>query len=180
METYPITIGKFTRHVPLIEPLPGTRIPLVELLGDVEFVNAAADALLAHVPAETEILLTSETSPIVLAHALAERLGKPYIVVRKKRRPYMEDPIIQEVESLTLGVGEVLWLDRRMAEKLMGQNTVLVSDVVSSGGTMLALERVAERAGAKVVARLAAFRQGSGPTKVPVTTLGDLPILQTT
>lgn len=48
METYPITIGKFTRHVPLIEPLPGTRIPLVELLGDVEFVNAAADALLAH------------------------------------------------------------------------------------------------------------------------------------
>jgi adenine phosphoribosyltransferase len=27
METYPITIGGVTRHVPLIEPLPGRRIP---------------------------------------------------------------------------------------------------------------------------------------------------------
>lgn len=34
METYPITVGGVTRHVPLIEPLPGRRIPLVEFLGD--------------------------------------------------------------------------------------------------------------------------------------------------
>ncbi len=33
METYPITIGGVTRHVPLIEPLPGRRIPLVEFWG---------------------------------------------------------------------------------------------------------------------------------------------------
>lgn len=73
--------------------------------------------------------------------------GKPYVVVRRKRRPYMQDPIIQEVESLTLGVTETLWLDSRMAEKLMGQNVALVFDVVSSGGTMNALEKVAQRPG---------------------------------
>lgn len=178
MDTYPITIGKITRHAPLIEPLPGVRIPLVEIMGDVELVNAAAEALMPKVPAETEVLLTMETSPIVLAHVLAAKLNKPYIVVRRRRRPYMENPIIQEVESLTLGVGETLWLDRRMAEKLLNQKVALVSDVVSSGGTMAALERVAVRAGAKVVARLTAFRQGM--PRIDVTYVSDLPILQAT
>jgi adenine phosphoribosyltransferase len=177
METYPITIGKITRHVPVVETLPGVHIPLVELMGDVELVQAAAEALVKHLPASTDALLTLETSPIVLAHAMSAIVGKPYIVVRRKRRPYMTDPIIQEVESLTLGVTETLWLDSRMAEKLLGQNVALVFDVVSSGGTMMALEKVAKRAGAKVIARLAAFHQGN--SKLPITFLSEIPILQT-
>lgn len=176
MDTYPITVGRVTRHVPLVETLPGVKIPLIELMGDVELVNAAAEALLKHLPPETDCLLTMETSPIVLAHAMSEMSGKPYVVVRRRRRPYMQDPIIQEVQSLTLGVSETLWLDSRMAEKLMGQNVSLVVDVVSSGGTIAALEKVAIRAGAKVVARLAAFHQGTN--KLPVTFLSEIPILQ--
>jgi len=177
METYPITIGKITRHVPVVETLPGVHIPLVEIMGDVDLVQAAAEGLLKHLPPETDALLTLETSPIVLAHSISALCGKPYVVVRRKRRPYMEDPIIQEVESLTLGVSETLWLDSRMAEKLMGQNVALVFDVVSSGGTMMALEKVAKKAGANVVARLAAFHQGN--SKLPVTFLSEIPILQT-
>ncbi|GEM87024.1 adenine phosphoribosyltransferase [Meiothermus granaticius] len=176
METYPITVGKITRHVPVVETLPGVHIPLVELMGDVELVQAAAEALVKHLPAETDILLTLETSPIVLAHVMSALSGKPYIVVRRKRRPYMQNPIIQEVESLTLGVSETLWLDSRQAERLLGQKVALVFDVVSSGGTMMALEKVATRAGATVVARLAAFHQGS--SKLPITSLAEIPILQ--
>jgi len=143
----------------------------------VDLVQAAAEGLLKHLPPETDALLTLETSPIVLAHSISALCGKPYVVVRRKRRPYMQDPIIQEVESLTLGVSETLWLDSRMAEKLMGQNVALVFDVVSSGGTMMALEKVAKKAGANVVARLAAFHQGN--SKLPVTFLSEIPILQT-
>ena len=176
METYPITIGKITRHVPVVETLPGVHIPLVEIMGDVDLVQAAAEGLLKHLPPETDALLTLETSPIVLAHSISALCGKPYVVVRRKRRPYMQDPIIQEVESLTLGVSETLWLDSRMAEKLMGQNVALVFDVVSSGGTMNALEKVAKKAGANVVARLAAFHQGN--SKLPITFLSEIPILQ--
>lgn len=105
METYPITVGGVTRHVPSLRPLPGRRIPLVEFLGDPEFTRAAAEALRPLVPKEAEILFTTETSPIPLTHVLAEALGLPYVVARRRRRPYMEDPIIQEVQTLTLGVG---------------------------------------------------------------------------
>ncbi|MGC8875503.1 adenine phosphoribosyltransferase [Thermus sp.] len=175
METYPIAIGGITRHVPLIEPLPGRRIPLVEFLGDPELTRAAALALKPLVPSDTEILFTTETSPIPLTHVLAEALGLPYVVARRRRRPYMEDPIIQEVQTLTLGVGEVLWLDRRFAEKLLNQKVTLVSDVVASGETMKAMERMVVRAGGHVVGRIAAFRQGN--PSLEVATVAELPVL---
>ncbi|WP_117237458.1 type I phosphoribosyltransferase [Thermus sediminis] len=175
METYPVSIGGVTRHVPLIEPLPGRRIPLVEFLGDPELVRAAAQALSPLVPRETELLFTTETSPIPLTHVLAEEMGLPYVVARRRRRPYMEDPIIQEVETLTLGVGEVLWLDRRFAEKLLNQRVTLVSDVVSSGETMKAMARMVLRTGGQVVACIAAFRQGN--PSLEVATVAELPVL---
>jgi len=175
METYPITIGGVTRHVPLIEPLPGRRIPLVEFLGDPELVRAAAEALKPLVPKDTEVLFTTGTSPIPLTHVLAEEMDLPYVVARRRRRPYMEDPIIQEVETLTLGVGEVLWLDRRFAEKLLNQKVTLISDVVSSGETMKAMEKVVLRAGGHVVARIAVFRQGT--PGLEVLTVAELPVL---
>ncbi len=175
METYPLTLGGVTRHVPLIEPLPGRRIPLVEFLGDPELVRAAAMALKPLVPQDTDILFTTETSPIPLTHVLAEELGLPYVVARRRRRPYMEDPLIQEVPSLTLGATEVLWLDRRFAERLINQRVALVSDVVATGETMRAMERMVRRAGGRVAARLAAFRQGEGLEGV--LTLGELPVL---
>jgi adenine phosphoribosyltransferase len=87
----------------------------------------------------------------------------------------MEDPIIQEVETLTLGVGEVLWLDRRFAEKLLNQKVALISDVVSSGETMKAMEKVVLRAGGHVVARIAVFRQGA--PGLEVLTVAELPVL---
>ncbi len=87
----------------------------------------------------------------------------------------MEDPIIQEVQTLTLGVGEVLWLDRRFAEKLLNQKVTLVSDVVSSGETMKAMEKMVVRAGGQVVGRIAAFRQGN--PSLEVATVAELPVL---
>ncbi len=175
METYPIQVGSVTRRVPLHEPFPGVRIPLVDFLGDVEFVRAVAQELLPKLPEEAEILMTAETSSIPLTHEMAAARGMNYIVARKRRRPYMVDPIIQEVESLTLGAGEVLWLDRRHAERLLNKNVVLVMDVVASGGTMKALERMVSRAGGKVVGRMAGFHQGD--LKLDIVTVAELPQL---
>ncbi|WP_457638137.1 adenine phosphoribosyltransferase [Oceanithermus sp.] len=175
METYPIQIGSVTRRVPLHEPFPGVRIPLVDFLGDVEFVRAVAEELLPKLPADADLLVTAETSSIPLAHELASARGLDYIVARKRRRPYMVDPIIQEVESLTLGTVEVLWLDRRYAERMLNKNIVLVMDVVASGGTMKALERMVHRAGGRVIARMAGFHQGE--SDLEITTVAELPQL---
>jgi len=175
METYPIQIGSVTRRVPLHEPFPGVRIPLVDFLGDVEFVRAVAQELLPKLPEDADLLVTAETSSIPLTHELASARELDYIVARKRRRPYMVDPIIQEVESLTLGAVEVLWLDRRYAERLLNKNVVLVMDVVASGGTMKALEKMVNRAGGRVIGRMAGFHQGE--PELDITTVAELPQL---
>ena len=108
----------------------------------------------------SEVIFTCETSSIVLAHALSELTGLPYEVARKRRRPYMDAPLIQEVNAMTLGVGETLWLASSHAKRLAGKRVVVILDVVSSGGTIAALERLVIRAGGSVTGRLAVFSQG--------------------
>jgi len=108
LETYPITVGNVTRHVPLVETLPGMRIPLVEFLGDPELVEEAARLLKERVPEEAELLFSLECSPVPLVHRLAQMTELPYVIARKRRRAYMEDPLIQEVPSLTRAGGAVV------------------------------------------------------------------------
>jgi len=177
LETYPITVGNVTRHVPLVETLPGMRIPLIEFLGDTELVEEAARLLAERVPEEGDFLFSIECSPAPLVHRIAQMTGLPYTVARKRRRAYMEDPLIQEVPSLTLGASETLWLDRRWAERMINQRVVLVMDVVSSGGTMKALDRLVQRAGGTVVKRLAVFQQGKREFDGEVEHLYEIPIL---
>ena len=160
-ETFALEIGTVRRDVAVVRPTPNTRFPLIELLGDAELTRACALELQKIVPTHADAIFTCETSSIVLAHALSELTGLPYEVARKRRRPYMDAPLIQEVNSMTLGVGETLWLASSHAKRLVGKRVVVVLDVVSSGGTIAALERLVVRAGGNVVARLAVFSQGA-------------------
>jgi adenine phosphoribosyltransferase len=79
---------------------------------------------------------------------------------------------------MTMGVGETLWLARSHAQKLRGKQVAVVLDVVSSGGTVGALEKLVVRAGGTVCGRLAVFSQGR--PRIEVVTLQELPIFDLT
>jgi adenine phosphoribosyltransferase len=176
METYSLSIGNLTRNLPIVEPFEGLRYPLVEFLGDVELTQAATEALAWRIPSSVQWLFTVETSSIPVVHLLAAHLKIGYVVVRRRRRAYLEDPIIQPVNSMTLGAKEVFWLDRRLAEKLYGQQVAIVLDVVSTGATMEAMSRMVRKAGGVEAGRFAVFQQG---TPVPgVTAAYDLPVFR--
>ncbi|WP_339095551.1 phosphoribosyltransferase family protein [Deinococcus sp. VB142] len=173
MDNLQITVGDVTRTLPTVRAGNLGRVPLVEFIGDSELTKAAAQAMLPLVPEGTDILLTVVTNALPLAHELSDRSGLPYVVARKKRRTYMQDPLIQDVPSMTLGVGETLWLDGPHAARLAGKRVTIVQDVVASGGTAQALARLTERAGGKVNGYLAAFKQGQ--SELPVQVLQELP-----
>jgi adenine phosphoribosyltransferase len=175
-DTYILRVGNLTRELPLVRPTPTRRLPLVEFLGDTELSRAVAVEIQKLVPEGTEVLFTCETSSIPLLHTLSEITGIPYEVARKRRRPYMDDPLIQDVASMTLGVGETLWLDTRHAAKLNGKRVTVVLDVVSSGGTIQALERLIARAGGTAHGRVAAFSQGEA--KLELRVMQTLPIFE--
>ena len=177
-KTYTVKLGDVTRELPLVRPTPNTRLPLVEFLGDVELTRAAAQEIKQRLPDGTQMLFTCETSSIPLIHVLSEMSALPYEVARKRRRPYMDDPLIQDVASMTMGVGETLWLASSHAARLKGQQVAVVLDVVSSGGTIQALEKLIARAGGTVAGRLAVFTQGK--PKIDVVTVQELPIFDLT
>ncbi|WP_261664434.1 phosphoribosyltransferase family protein [Deinococcus sp. Marseille-Q6407] len=170
-----VTVGSVTRELPTVQVGAVQRVPLVEFLGDSEFTKAAAEALVPLLNPQAEIMLTVVTNALPLVHEISDRSGLPYVVVRKKRRTYMQEPLIQEVPSMSLGVNETLWLDARHAQHLQGKKVLIVQDVVASGGTSAALARLAERAGGQVVGYLAAFHYGGRQRNFEVTTLQELP-----
>jgi adenine phosphoribosyltransferase len=173
-ETFTLSIGNVTREVPLVRLASNRRLPLVEFLGDIELCKAAARELQTLLPKNAEVLFTCETSSIPLVHDLAQLTNLPYEVARKRRRPYMSNPLIQDVASMTLGVGETLWLDSNRAANIKGKRVVIVLDVVASGGTINALEKLVARAGGTVCARVAAFSQGQ--PKLEMLVVHQLPI----
>ncbi|SMB90671.1 phosphoribosyltransferase family protein [Deinococcus hopiensis] len=168
-----ITVGDVTRELPTVRVGNVGRVPLVEFIGDSELTNAAAQAMLPLIPEETEVLLTVVTNALPLTHEISDRSGLPYVVARKKRRTYMQDPLIQDVPSMTLGVAETLWLDGPHAARLKGKQVAIVQDVVATGGTAQALARLVERAGGTVAGYLVAFKQGESP--LPLRYLQELP-----
>lgn len=157
MKPFVITVGDVTRELPTVEVGAMGRVPLIEFIGDVELTRAAAQAMQPLIPAGTEQFLSVVTNSVPLAHEVSDLSGIPYDVVRKKRRTYMKQPLIQDVPSMTLGVAETLWLDGRHAEALKGKNVTVLVDVIASGGTVQALSRLVERAGGTVHGYLAAF-----------------------
>lgn len=168
-----VTVGGVTRELPSVRVGEMGRLPLVEFIGDAEFTNAAAEAMLPLIPEGTQVLLTVVLGAVPLTHELSDRSGLPYVVVRKKRRTYMQQPLIQDVPSMTLGVAETLWLDGPHAARLRGQRVTIVTDVIATGGTAQAMARLVERAGGTVAGYISAFRQGQ--PAVEVRYLQDLP-----
>ena len=87
---------------------------------------------------------------------LSRLLGLPcYIVARKSVKPYMEQPLVDEVNSITTQKTQTLCLDGKDALAIHGKRVALVDDVISTGESLQAIERLVEKAGAEVVARAA-------------------------
>ena len=175
MDNLSITVGDVRRELPTVQVGHAGRVPLIEFIGDSELTNAVAGALLPLIPPGTEVLLTAVTNSLPLAHELSDRSGLPYVAARKKRRSYMQSPLIQDVPSMPLGVAETLWLDGPHAERLKGRQVAIVQDVIASGGTALALARLVERAGGHLTGVLAAFGRAGTTLALPVQVLQTLP-----
>lgn len=183
-QSYELTIAGLRRDLPIVEVAPGVRIAAFVMLGDVELVEACARALAERLQAicgaslrgpDAPALVGPEAKVVPLLHSLAARLGHPrYVVCRKSVKGYMHHPVETDVRSITTAGTQRLVLDGPDAQWLRGRDVILVDDVVSTGGTLQALQALMGQVGARSVARVAALVEGDG---VPgVEALGRLPV----
>lgn len=169
-------IAGVRRELPIVQVGPDVAVALLNLLGDTELTEAAAEELAKRLPEEAETLVTPEVKAVPLAHALSRITGKPYVVARKTEKPYMINPISRQVLSITTGRPQLLVLDGADIPLIRGRKVAIVDDVVSTGSTLAGLRELIESVGGQVVAVLAVFTEGT--PRQDVIALGHLPLFK--
>ena len=175
MKTYTLHVAGLTRELPIIKLSYDLSIASFVILGDTEIVKKTAPMIAKKLP-EVDFIVTAEAKGIPLAYEISKILNlDEYIVARKSVKAYMEEPIEVEVNSITTTNSQKLYLNNQDAKKIKGKRVALVDDVISTGQSLKALERLVEKAGGKVLAKAAILAEGDAKDRKDIIFLEALP-----
>ena len=146
------------------------------ILGDCEIVTKSAPLIEERLP-QVDYIVTAEAKGIPLVHELCRLRNLPYyIVARKSVKPYMSKPLTDEVVSITTQKKQTLCLDGKDALLLKGKRVAIVDDVISTGESLSAIERLVEKAGGEIVAKAAILAEGDAARREDIIFLEELPL----
>ena len=175
MKTYTLHVAGLTRELPIIKLSYDLSIASFVILGDTEIVRKTAPIIAKKLP-EVDLIVTAEAKGIPLAYEISKVLNlNEYVVARKSVKAYMEESIEVEVNSITTTNSQKLYLNNRDAKKIKGKRIALVDDVISTGQSLKALERLVEKAGGKVLAKAAILAEGDAKDRKDIIFLEALP-----
>ena len=175
MKTYTLHVAGLTRELPIIKLSYDLSIASFVILGDTEIVKKTAPMIAKKLP-EVDFVVTAEAKGIPLAYEISKILNlNEYIVARKSIKPSMEAPIEVEVNSITTTNSQKLYLNNQDANKIKGKRVALIDDVISTGQSLKALERLVEKAGANVVVKAAILAEGDAKDRKDIIFLEALP-----
>lgn len=173
--TYTLNVAGLTRELTLCPVDETLDIAAFIMFSDVELTVACAAELLKKC-GEFDVILTAETKGIPLAYEAARQSGKNYVVARKSVKVYMTDPISVKVNSITTAHEQTLYLSQEDIALLKGKRVLILDDVISTGESLTAIEKLAETAGAKVAAKAAVLAEGDAADRDDIIFLEKLPV----
>ena len=175
MKTYTLNVAGLTRELPIIKLSYDLSIASFVILGDTEIVRKTAPIIAKKLP-EVDFIVTAEAKGIPLAYEISRILNlNEYIVARKSIKAYMKEPIEVEVNSITTTDSQKLYLNNQDAKKIKGKKVALIDDVISTGQSLKALERLVEKAGGNVIAKAAILAEGDAKDRKDIIFLEALP-----
>lgn len=174
--SYTLEVAGVTRQLPIIQISDFLAIASFVILGDCELVTQAAPLIEKQLP-QVDYIVTAEAKGIPLVHELCRLRKLPYyIVARKSIKPYMDHPLTDEVVSITTQKAQTLCLDGKDALLIQGKNVAIVDDVISTGESLSAIERLVEKAGGNIVAKAAILAEGEAAQRNDIIFLKELPL----
>lgn len=174
--SYTLEVAGVTRQLPIIQISDSLAIASFVILGDCELVTQAAPLIEKQLP-QVDYIVTAEAKGIPLVHELCRLRKLPYyIVARKSIKPYMDHPLTDEVVSITTQKAQTLCLDGKDALLIQGKNVAIVDDVISTGESLSAIERLVEKAGGNIVAKAAILAEGEAAQRDDIIFLQELPL----
>lgn len=176
MKTYEIDIKGLKRVLPIIAISDELQIASFDILGDTELVTYLAPLLAEKLP-KVDYIVTAEAKGIPLIHEISKILSMDqYIVARKSVKPYMQNPLIKTVTSITTQKKQTLCLDGVDADTIKGKNVAIIDDVISTGESIRGLEELLKEAGANIIAKAALLAEGDAAERKDIIYLEKLPL----
>ena len=177
--TYKLNVAGLERDLVICKVSDSLSIAAFVIFGDVEMTVAAAGELLKLAP-EYDILITAESKGIPLVHEMARQSGRnDYIVARKGVKLYMKEAFSVELQSITTQKKQHLYIDFAEAERMRGKKVLIVDDVISTGESVRAVEKLIIEAGGLVVGRMAILAEGDAKYREDIIYLERLPLFNT-
>ncbi len=175
MDFHKMTIAGLERDLPKCALNEKLDIAGFIMFGDVELTVAAATQLLEKCP-EFDYIVTPEAKSIPLAYEMSRQSGKKYFVIRKKAKVYMVDPVSVEVQSITTKSVQTLILDSLDGEQIRGKRVLVVDDVISTGESLIAVEKLLEKFDVNIVGKVAVLAEGDSADRDDIIFLEKLPL----
>ncbi len=171
-----MTIAGVTRNLPLCKVNDELYIGAFVIFGDVELTVACARDLLKVAP-EHDILITAESKGIPLVYEMARQSGvNRYLIARKAAKLYMRDVFSTDVTSITTANRQMLCIDGEDAAYMKGKRVLIVDDVISTGGSLAAVEKLVKQAGGIIVGKMAILAEGEAQKRDDIIYLEKLPL----
>ena len=174
--TYEMHVAGLTRALPLCPISDTLTIGAFVIFGDVELTCACARELLKIAP-EFDYMVAPEAKAIPLIHEMARQSGRNgYFLVRKAPKLYMNGVFEAVDRSITTQGEQKLYMDGADAARIRGKRILILDDVISTGGSLSAVESLVDQAGGHVVGRMAILAEGDAAKRQNILFLERLPL----
>lgn len=175
-EFYEINVAGLKRQLPLCPINDDLYIAAFVLFGDVELTVACARELLKKAP-EFDVMITAESKGIPLVYEMAKQAGmNKYLLARKSAKLYMRDVVSVELQSITTARRQVLYIDRDDIQYMKGKRVLIVDDVISTGESVKAVEKLVTEAGGIIAGKMAILAEGDAYKRDDIIYLEHLPL----
>ena len=173
---YTMNIAGCERNLPLCPVNENLYIGAFVIFGDCELTEACARELNKRAP-EHDVLITAESKGIPLVYAMARQNGEArHLIARKAPKLYMKNIFSTTVNSITTAKEQTLCIDGDDAAFMKGKRVVIVDDVISTGESLAALEKLVEQAGGIIVGKMAILAEGDAQDREDIIYLEKLPL----
>ena len=179
MNYYKMNIAGCERKLPICPINEDLSIGAFVIFGDPELTTACADALLKKAP-EYDYLISAEAKGIPLVHEMARLAGnQKYFLARKAPKLYMTGVLEVNVRSITTAKEQKLYFDKADAELMKGKKVLIIDDVISTGESLRAIEKLVHCAGGEVCGKMTILAEGDAQERDDIIYLEKLPLFDT-
>ncbi len=173
---YNIEVAGLKRSLPLCQVNEDLYIGAFVIFGDVELTIACARDLLKIAPPH-DIIITAESKGIPLVYEMARQNGENrYLIARKAPKLYMRNVFSTEVTSITTVNRQMLFIDQNDVDYMRGKRVLIVDDVISTGESLKAVEKLVSEAGGTLVGKMAILAEGPAKHRKDILYLQYLPL----